>query len=201
MRVTKQTQEQFNEGEAQELPVRPEDAQTLDELEMIMSGAPVPFELNGFSYALRQPTPLEVDRLRFVERTARAWAQSQPMIRELQDQPASPLKMALFDAKIAALREALGGDSDEAVEAAEEIEVLQAIRPRNQAEERIQEYVRDSRNTWIVENLLVSLDGVPLTEAQRRQFRLDARPSAAQRPGARDAAQMIMRLLTYTPKG
>ena len=41
-----------------------------DVLEWLMTGKPVPFVIDGVEFALRQPTPLEVDRMQYQQTRA-----------------------------------------------------------------------------------------------------------------------------------
>ena len=128
-------------------------------LEWVLSGDPVPFEIDGVGFAFRQPSPLEMDRMRFAQTKAHDKALAEYRAEGMADEPISD---ALVETK-RLYREALevayqqanaNEDGAAARQAAQDMEDIDTSWPRNLADERARDYARRTLARWIVDNLL-----------------------------------------------
>lgn len=163
----------------------------------------MPFSINGTDYALRQPTPLEVDRIIWRETMAMDWVQRQPDAEELKQQPVTPGLLQLRELYAADLERQYQeagerGDTDGARAIAEEMERFESSFPANRLEERARNHMNRVRNREIINVLLSQPDGRPLTDEQREQFKLATLPDPVD-TAAGEAARRIVELMTFRP--
>lgn len=129
-----------------------------DIMAMVMSGAPVGFEIDGQRFALRQMTPAERDRLSYLETREfdRVLAEyraaglgDQPMSDDMQD--ARRAYAAVLEATYSAAFES--GDMEAARQAAYDMEDA-TLWPRSLAHERANQFVARLDARWTIDNLL-----------------------------------------------
>lgn len=165
-----------------------------DELEWLMSGRPVPFEVDGAHFALRQPAAIDIDRMRFVQTRANDWAMKEYRSDGMDQEPitegmANGLQL-LLQFYQGELNDAQGeNDTDEARRIAREMDETEANWPQNLAEERARAHSRRVVARWIVNNLL---------EGDARELRrLTGDP--LNHDDVIEATQKILRLVNFRP--
>ena len=110
-------------------------------LEMVRSGEPVEFEIDGHKFAIRQMTPTERDRLNYTETRLRDKVLADYRGDGLDKQPISDELQALIDVYTATLertyQDAIAANNQqEAIDAARELEEIPLRWPRDLAHER-----------------------------------------------------------------
>ena len=170
------------------------DNETFDVEAMVMSGAPVEFEIDGERFALRQMTPAERDKLskletmehdRVLAEYRAAGLGDQPMSDELQD--AKRVYMAaLEDAYIKAIED---GDQEAALQAARDMEDG-SMWPRSLAHERANTFVSRLDGRWMADNLL---------DGDRAEFVKLTRPDPLLHDAVIEAVAKLRQLSQYVP--
>ena len=164
-------------------------------LEWLMSGKPVSLAIDGVEFGLRQPTPLEVDRMQY--------QQTRAYDRALADYRADGLDNAPITAGLtetiriynemqdAAYRQAQAdGDTDEAIRIAREQENTTRQWPQTLAEERARDYARRVTARWCVDNLL---------EGDKAAWRELTAPDPLERREVAQAVQRLLMLANHDP--
>lgn len=128
-----------------------------DVFETIMSGAPVPIVIGDETWNLRQPLPLEVDKMRRAQQLAHDTVVAEYRAAGLAAMPVSDGMTELIRMYNAAQEEAYteamkAGDQDKARAALEESAGMNW--PANLAEERARDDARRATARWIINNLL-----------------------------------------------
>ena len=98
-----------------------------DVIEMVRSGAPVEFEIDGHEFAIRQMTPAERDKLNYIETRTRDRVLADYRADGLDEQPVSDELQARIDVYLAVLdaqyKQALeDGDQETAMQAARDMD-------------------------------------------------------------------------------
>lgn len=130
-----------------------------DVIEMVRSGAPVEFEIDGHEFAIRQMTPAERDKLNYIETRTRDRVLADYRADGLDEQPVSDELQARIDVYLAVLdaqyKQALeDGDQETAIQAARDMDEVPQQWPQNLAQERANAAVRRTDGRWALENLL-----------------------------------------------
>ena len=175
-----------------------------DLTDWIMSGRPVPLEVDGGHFSLRQPTPAEVDRLRFVQDKSNAWAYNDAARDGLDEAPISAGLEAARGVVLELLerqyKEAEAeGDSDAMRSLDAEISATNTNWPQNRAQELAREYSRRAVARWMVDSLLADEDGGTLTVKQRREFVNATLPDALGHDAVIEATGRLLQLINYRP--
>lgn len=161
---------------------------------MVMSGAPVEFEIDGERFALRQMTPAERDKLsrletmehdRVLAEYRAAGMGDQPVSDELQD--AQRVYLATLEAAYANAIET--GDQEAAKQAAYDMEDM-SIWPRSLAHERANTFVSRLDARWFIDHLL---------DGDRAKFNELTRPDPLMHDVVIDAVAKLRRLSQYVP--
>lgn len=130
-----------------------------DVLAWVLSGDPVLFSVDGVEFAFRQPTPHEMDKMRFAQTKAYDKALAEYRADGLGNEAVSDglveTKRLYGEALEAAYQQANADQDNEAVrQAAQDMEDMERNWPRNLAEERARDFARRTLARWIVDNLL-----------------------------------------------
>lgn len=162
--------------------------------EMIVTGAPVEFEIGGVRFAFRQMRPAERDRLSYLETKENDRVLAEYRAAGLGDLPMSDetqdAKRA-YDAMLeAAYTKALeAGDMDAAKQTAFDMED-QSIWPRSLAHERANAFVARLDARWTIDNLL---------DGDRAEFERLTRPDPLRHDAVIEALALHRRLSQYDP--
>lgn len=161
---------------------------------MVMSGAPVEFEIEGEKFALRQMTPAERDRLSYLETKEhdRVLAEYRaaglgdlPMSDDMQD--ARRAYEAMLEQTYQAALKA--GDDETAKQAAYDMEDT-SVWPRSLAHERANTFVTRLDGRWFVDNLLTG---------DRARFNELTKPDPLLHDAVIDAVAKLRRVSQYIP--
>lgn len=171
---------------------------TLDEfdvLEWLMSGKPVPVTIDGVEFALRQPSPLETDRMQYQQTRAYDRALFDYRADGLGDAPVTAGLTETIriynEMQDAAYRQAQAdGDTDEAIRIAREQEQVNRQWPRNLAEERARDHARKTTARWCIDNLL---------EGDKAIWRELTAPDPLERREVTQAVQRLLMLANHDP--
>lgn len=160
-----------------------------------MSGKPVPLVIEGVEFGLRQPTPLEVDRMQYL--------QTRAYDRTLADYRADGLGNAPVtdgmaetiriynEMQDAAYRKAQAdGDTEATIRIAREQEQMARQWPRTLAEERARDHARKTTARWCVDNLL---------EGDKAIWRELTAPDPLERREVMQAVQRLLALANHDP--
>lgn len=161
---------------------------------MVMSGAPVVFEIGGHEFALRQMTPAERDRLSYLETKEHdrvlaeyraAGLGEQPMSDDMQDARRAYEAMLeqTYQAALAS------GDDDTAIQAARDLEDG-SMWPRSLAHERANTFVQRLDGRWFVDNLL---------EGDKAAFAMLTKPDPLVHGPVIDAVAKLRTISQYVP--
>ena len=166
-----------------------------DVLEMVRSGAPVEFEIDGHKFALRQMTPTERDRLNYVETRLRDKVLADYRADGLDKQPVSDELQALIDVYKASLdrtyQDAIeANDHEAAIAAARELEDIPLRWPRTLAHERANAAVKRTEGRWAIDNLL---------DGDREAFRRLTAPEPLSHDAVIEALSRWQQLATFDP--
>lgn len=161
---------------------------------MVMSGAPVEFEIDGERFALRQMTPAERDRLSYLETKEhdRVLAEYRkdgmgelPMSDDMQDTRRAYEAMLEYTYQ-AALK---ADDQEAAKQAAYDMEDA-SIWPQSLAHQRANTFVTRLDGRWFVDNLL---------DGDRAKFNELTRPDPLLHDAVIEAVAKLRRLSQYIP--
>lgn len=160
-----------------------------------MSGKPVPVTIDGVEFGLRQPTPLEVDRMQYQQTRARDKALADYRADGLADHPISAELAETIriysEAQEAEYQRAQdAGDSEAAIRIAREQEQMERQWPRTLAEERARDYARRTTARWCVDNLL---------DGDKALWRELTAPDPLERREVAQAVQRLMMLINHDP--
>lgn len=166
-----------------------------DTLEWLLSGKPVPLVIDGCEFALRQPKPIEVDRLQQVEQRARDAVMRDYRADGLDQEPVSEGQAFMQRAYAESLEELFvtateAGDTETARQAAEDMERIPRQWPKSLAEERARDYSRKVAYRWIVDTML---------EGDRTAWRELTAPDPLERVEVIEAVQKIAALINHDP--
>ena len=172
-----------------------EQVQTID---YIISGEPLPLELFGRAFTLRQPSPNEYDMVRAIE--AAAYHSELERLRDagldvfaVSDDMAMFRRLQIEATKAQIERE---DDPDELRELEDRLSNIERPDTRNRAEELASNHGRRVRDRWIFEHCLLDGDGRPL--------RLEDRAEIMRYPAAFEAARQdiwrIVEIMVTAPK-
>lgn len=168
-------------------------ADEFDVLDMVLSGAPVPVTIGEQTWTLRQPKPLEVDKMRRAQQLAHDVVMVQYRAEGLDKQPISDALAATIriyeDAADAAYEAAMKkGDQDTARAALEDKESI--TWPATLAEERARDDARRATARWIVDNLL---------DGDREAWRLATAPDPLNHSAVVAAVTKMLALVNHDP--
>ncbi len=164
-----------------------------DVLTHIVSGDPVPFDIDGVPFALRQPSPLEMDRARLAQQRAADRALADYRAEGLADEPVSDALVEtkrLYNEALEAAYQQANADGDTAAmrQVAEDME--RAEWPRNLAEERSRDYARRAIGRWIVDNLLTG---------DKSEFKRLTAPDPLNRAEVAGAISRLLQIINHDP--
>lgn len=164
-----------------------------DLLEWIVNAKPVAFTVDGSEFSLRQPTPIEMDRLRFSQTRAYDRAYADYCADGLDNAPVTAglveTKRIYLDALEQAYQNA-GDDGRAARQAAEEMEAVERTWPKTLAEERARDHARRSTARWMLDNLL---------DGDRDELRRLGAPDPLNRQEVIDAIQRMLAIVNHDP--
>lgn len=171
---------------------------TLDEfivLEWLISGKPVPFEIDGVQFALRQPKPIEVDKLQFLQARAFDRAMADYRADGLADEPVTASMTETIrvytDMQEHAYQDAqAAGDSETAIRIARDLEAAARQWPANLAQERARDYSRRVVSRLVVDTLL---------EGDRDAWRKLTMPDPLERSEVAAAVGKLLALINHDP--
>ena len=166
-----------------------------DVIEMVRSGAPVEFEIDGHAFALRQMTPAERDRLNYIETKTRDKVLADYRADGLDKQPVSDEMQSLIDMYLKTFEDAYqeamkAGDNEAAIQAARDMDEVPQRWPKNLAQERANAAVRRTVGRWAVENLL---------DGDRAEFRRLTAPEPLSHEAVIAALGRWQELATFDP--
>ena len=166
-----------------------------DTLEWLLNGKPVPLTIDGCEFALRQPKPLEVDRLQFQQTRAYDRALADYRADNLDKEPVSAAlaeTMRVYnDMQEAAFKTANEtGDSDAAYAIAADMDRSRGQWPKSLAEERARDYARRTVARFIVDTLL---------EGDKAAWRELTAPDPLERSEVTAAVQRLLSLINHDP--
>ena len=166
-----------------------------DLLEWIVSGKPVPFEIGGSQFALRQPSPVEMDKMRFAQTKAYDRAFAEYRADGLDKEPVTAglveTRRIYNEALEAAYQQAnADGDGAAARKAAEDMDEIARSWPANLAEERARDFARRTLARWMLENLL---------QGDRDDFRQLTAPDPLNHDAVTAAVQRLLSIVNHDP--
>lgn len=166
-----------------------------DLLERIVSGRPVTFEVDGAAFALRQPAPIEMDRLRFAQTRAYDRAIADYRADGMDGEPVTDglveTKRLYLEALELSYQQANAGeDSEAARRAAEEMEAVERTWPKTLAEERARDHARRTVARWMLDNLL---------DGDKDELRRLGAPDPLNRQEVIDAVQRMLAIVNHDP--
>lgn len=164
-------------------------------LDQVRSGAPVEFEIDGHTFALRQMTPAERDRLNLVEVKLRDRIMVDYRAEGLDKQPVSDELQGMIDLYMASLEQAYqaalaANDQDAAIAAARSMEEAPAQWPRTLAHERANNAVKRADRRWALDHLL---------DGDRGEFRRLTAPEPLSHDVVNEALTRWLELTTFDP--
>ena len=166
-----------------------------DLLDCIVNAKPVVFAVDGAEFALRQPTPAEMDRLRFAQTRAYDQAYSAYVADGLGDAPITAgaeetLRLYLEALEADYQRANEQGDGAEARRAAEEMDTARQQWPQSLAEERARDHSRRVTARWMLDNLLTG---------DRDELRRLGAPDSLKREEVIAAVQRMFSIINHDP--
>lgn len=164
-------------------------------LEWLISGKPVPFEIDGVQFALRQPKPIEVDKLQFLQARAFDRAMADYRADGLADEPVTASMAETIriytDLQERAYQDAqTAGDSETAIRIARDLEAAARQWPANLAQERARDYSRRVVSRFVVDTLL---------EGDRDAWRELTMPDPLERSEVAAAVGKLLALINHDP--
>jgi len=173
----------------------PDATTEFDTLTYVVSGDPVPFEIDGLSFGLRQPTPVEMDRMRFAQTKAHDRAMADYRADGLDQEPISAGLVETKRLYMEALEQAYqaanaSGDSAGVRQAAQDMEDAETNWPRNLAEERSRDYARRALGRWIIDNLFAG---------DRDELRRLTAPDPLAHGAVIEAVQRLLSIVNHDP--
>lgn len=166
------------------------------DLDTIENAYPIPFEIGGRTYAIRQATPAEFDMIRLQEDLGYHRALSLPEMDDLRHLPVSDETLAKRGLLLRALRAAhdVEEDPDERRSLAERIELYEMPDGRSRAEELAEKFGYRERDRWIVERMTVHKDGTPLDDDERAEVMAETAFFNAATPACRKMLSLAMQV-------
>jgi len=166
-----------------------------DVLEWLLSGKPVPLVIDGVEFTLRQPTPLEVDRMQYQQTRAHDKALADYRADGLDNEPVtdglSETIRIYNEMQDMAYRQAQeAGDTDAATRIAREQEQTARQWPTTLADERARDFGRRTTARWCVDNLL---------EGDKTAWRELTTPDPLERREVAQAVQRLLMLVNHDP--
>lgn len=161
---------------------------------MVMSGAPVEFEIDGEKFALRQMTPAERDRLSYLETKEHDRVLAEYRAAGLGEQPMSDdmqnTRLAYEAMLEQTYKQALAADDmDTAKQAAYDMEDT-SIWPQSLAHQRANTFVMRLDGRWFVDNLL---------EGDRVAFATLTKPDPLLHDAVIEAVAKLRKISQYIP--
>jgi hypothetical protein len=171
------------------------DATEFEVLEWIVSGKPVPFEIDGMEFALRQPTPVEMDRMRLAQTRAHDKVMAEYRADGMDKEPVTAglleTQRIYREALEAAYQQAnADNDGEAARKAAEDMEDVDRLWPKNLAEERARDHARRTLARWMVDNLL---------NGSRDDLRRLTAPDPLAHDAVVTATQQMLQIINHDP--
>ena len=166
-----------------------------DTLEWLLSGKPVPFSIDGVEFALRQPKPIEVDRLQLQQTRAYDRALADYRADGLDKEPISDglaETIRIYNETLEqTFQDALtSGDNEAAKRAASDMETAQRQWPKSLAEERARDYARRAVARFITDTLL---------DGDKTAWRELTAPDPLERTEVARAVAQLLRLVNHDP--
>lgn len=192
------------EEEIEEIPAEvkklEEEMEVIDDLELLMSGRPVPFSVvvdgEKREFGIKQMNRVELEKIRLQESIGYHLALAQPGMDELEKLPVSKdaeLERALILAKLK-LDHDNTEDPEERRRLGEMVEQWSQPDTRTRAEEIADRHSRRSRDGYIIDHFLVYPDGSELSLDDKKLFKRDIYAEVA-----RPACWRAIRLATTVP--
>jgi len=166
-----------------------------DLLGWIINAKPVEFDLDGASFSLRQPSPVEMDRLRFAQTRAYDRAYADYKADGLDNEPVTAgmdeTRRLYLEALEADYQRAnADSDGEAARRAAEEMEAVRGTWPKTLAEERARDHARRVTARWMLDNLL---------QGDRDELRRLCAPDPLERREVIAAVQRMLSIINHDP--
>jgi hypothetical protein len=166
-----------------------------DLLDWIVNAKPVAFEVDGVGFVLRQPSPVEMDRLRFAKTLAYDRAIAEYKADGLDEEPVTDglteTRRLYLDALEADYQRAnADNDGEAARRAAEEMEAVRGTWPKSLAEERARDHARRVTARWMLDNLL---------QGDRDELRRLGAPDPLNRQEVIAAVQHMLSIINHDP--
>jgi hypothetical protein len=170
----------------------------------ILGAEPVPFEVDGVRFYIRQPYAEEYDDAGALYDKAYAKAMSDPDVKALKVEPCSDAERQMYVA-LAALDEAASGelpeDSEERkAKLAEAGRLRKTAETRTAAEELAHDRALTVKERWLCLHLLCDANGNPVFDATSKQdLERWRRYSLKVKESARPAIRRALRLVNEAP--
>lgn len=169
------------------------DDHEFDILETILSGAPVPIVIDDDTWNLRQPKPLEVDKMRRAQQLAHDTVMVEYRDAGLDKQPVSDAMQSMigmFNTAQGQAYEAAMKDGDQ-VAAREALEASAGMNwPASLAEERARDDARRAVARWIIDHLL---------EGDKEAFRRATAPDPLNHSAVVASVTRMLSLVNHDP--
>lgn len=160
-----------------------------------MSGKPVPLMIDGVEFGLRQPTPLEVDRMQYQQTRAYDRALADYRADGLGSEPvtdglAETIRMYNEMQDTVYQQAQAAGDTEDAIRIAREQEQMARQWPKTLAEERARDHARKTTARWCVDNLL---------DGNKTIWKQLTAPDPLERREVAQAVQRLLSLVNHDP--
>jgi len=139
----------------------------------VMSGAPLPFTVDGKNFTVRQPTTEEYDDALNLQRLVYRMALAQPHIAALKQYPITDAERANYERlieRIAADQTAADTDAKRNELEDERVALQTDLEARTLAEETSSEQAILKRDRWLTARLLGDEDGKPIFDPRGKNF-------------------------------
>ena len=166
-----------------------------DVLAYVVSGEPVPFEVGGSAFAFRQPSPVQMDKLRFAQTRAYDQVYAEYRADGLDKEPVTPgltETRRVYNEALEAVYQQANADGDGAAarKAAEDMDFIASHWPRNLAEERARDHAKRYSARWVVDNLLIG---------DKDDFRRLTAPDPLNRAEVNDGVNRLFSVTNHDP--
>lgn len=150
------------------LAVAEETLVDLDDLELVESGAPLPFEVGGSKFALRQPEPHEYELIRLWEEIGKNIALLEPDMDKMATLPVSKETQRARQERLDHLRQQIVAtqDGNKRRELDQQIRRLEKPDTRTRDEEMAESFSYRYRDIQMIKRFLVQPDGSPVDKQE-----------------------------------
>jgi hypothetical protein len=173
-------------------------------LSAVMQGDLFPFEVEGETFQMRQPTTEEYDDALNLQRLVYRQALAQPHIAALKEYPCTDAERANYERlleRIEADQEAAADDQAKRDELeAEKLGLLADLETRTLAEETASEQAILKRDRWLTARLLCDAEGNPVFQPNSKDFATQwERLSLKVKDTARPAVWIVLGMVREAP--